>query len=240
MDAEQQQQQPGNSEQSPLLGGPGDATQQDKPLYYNFIIGTGVVAQAGAWILAAIVWGAVFSNDLILFSAHPLLNSAAVLFFIQAILILQPTHTAKQKKQGTYTHAALNNVALLAAVAGLVVIEYNKIDHGGAHFESPHAILGLITYIMVAGQALVGITQYFTPGLYGGVDNAKALYKYHRVGGYLTLLLMLATVCAATQTPFNTNVLQMQLWALVVASVLIVLGVGARIKPSKLGWLAGK
>ncbi|KAK1093829.1 hypothetical protein LTR48_001560 [Friedmanniomyces endolithicus] len=123
MDAEQQQQQPGNSEQSPLLGGPGDATQQDKPLYYNFIIGTGVVAQAGAWILAAIVWGAVFSNDLILFSAHPLLNSAAVLFFIQAILILQPTHTAKQKKQGTYTHAALNNVALLAAVAGLVVID---------------------------------------------------------------------------------------------------------------------
>ncbi|KAK1080502.1 hypothetical protein LTR33_005491 [Friedmanniomyces endolithicus] len=171
MDAEQQQQQPGNSEQSPLLGGPGDATQQDKPLYYNFIIamtsamaltfmaGTGVVAQAGAWILAAIVWGAVFSNDLILFSAHPLLNSAAVLFFIQAILILQPTHTAKQKKQGTYTHAALNNVALLAAVAGLIVIEYNKIDHGGKHFESPHAILGLITYIMVAGQALVGITQ---------------------------------------------------------------------------------
>ncbi|KAK1063960.1 hypothetical protein LTR74_009027 [Friedmanniomyces endolithicus] len=221
MDTEQQQQQPGNCEQSPLLGGPGDATQQDKPLYHNFIIGTGVVAQAGAWILAAIVWGAVFSNDLILFSAHPLLNSAAVLFFIQAILILQPTHTAKQKKQGTYTHAALNNVALLAAVAGLVVIEYNKIDHGGAHFESPHAILGLVTYIMVAGQAL-------------------ALYKYHRVGGYLTLLLMLATVCAATQTPFNTNVLQMQLWALVVASVLIVLGVGARIKPSKLGWLAGK
>ena len=145
----------------------------------TFMAGTGVVAQAGAWILAAIVWGAVFSNDLILFSAHPvgpfeahtylqrtwltrtlqLLNSAAVLFFIQAILILQPTHTAKQKKQGTYTHAALNNVALLAAVAGLIVIEYNKIDHGGKHFESPHAILGLITYIMVAGQALVGITQ---------------------------------------------------------------------------------
>lgn len=33
--------------------------------------GTGVVAQAGAWIIAAIVWGAVFSNDLMLFSAHP-------------------------------------------------------------------------------------------------------------------------------------------------------------------------
>ena len=37
----------------------------------TLMAGTGVVAQAGAWILAAIVWGAVFSNDLILFSAHP-------------------------------------------------------------------------------------------------------------------------------------------------------------------------
>ncbi|KAI6857778.1 hypothetical protein KC343_g10458 [Hortaea werneckii] len=239
-EAEQQRQQPSTGEEEPLLGGVGDATQQQRPIYHNFVLGTGVVAQAGAWILAAIVWGSVFSHDLILFSVHPLLNSAAVLFFVQGILILQPTHTAAQKKQGTYTHAALNDVAVLAAVAGLVIIEYNKIDHGGTHFESPHAILGLVTYILIALQAIVGITQYFTPGLYGGVDNAKALYKYHRVGGYITLLLMLATVCAATQTTFNTNVLQMQLWAVVVASVIIVVGVGARIKRSKFGWMAGK
>merc|ERR1712070_622217 len=219
-EAEQQRQQPSTGEEEPLLGGVGDATQQQRPIYHNFVLGTGVVAQAGAWMLAAIVWGSVFSHDLILFSVHPLLNSAAVLFFVQGILILQPTHTAAQKKQGTYTHAALNDVAVLAAVAGLVVIEYNKIDHGGTHFESPHAILGLVTYILIALQAIVGITQYFTPGLYGGVDNAKALYKYHRVGGYITLLLM-------------------QLWAVVVASVIIVVGVGARIKRSKFGWMAG-
>jgi len=34
-------------------------------------IGTGVIAQVGIWILAAIVWSAVFSHDLMLFSAHP-------------------------------------------------------------------------------------------------------------------------------------------------------------------------
>jgi hypothetical protein len=39
--------------------------------------GTGVVAQAGAWILAAIVWGSVFSHDLILFSAHPVWTKTA-------------------------------------------------------------------------------------------------------------------------------------------------------------------
>lgn len=125
-------------------------------------------------------------------------------------------------------------------MAGLVVIEYNKFDHGGIHFESPHAILGLVTYILIILQAVVGITQYFTPGIYGGVEQAKALYKYHRVGGYVTLVVMLATVCAATQTTFNTGVLQMQLWAVVVASVLVLVGVLPRVRLSKFGWLAGK
>ncbi|WPH00310.1 Hypothetical protein R9X50_00313500 [Acrodontium crateriforme] len=227
------------NEEEPLLGGPGDASQNGKPLYHNFIVGTGVVAQFGAWILAAIVWGSVFSNDLIFFSAHPLLNSAALVFFIQGLLILQPTQTAKEKKQGTYVHAALNDVALASAIAGLVIIEINKADHGG-HFQSPHAILGLVTYILLFLQAFVGFTQYFTPGIYGGVDQAKALYKYHRVGGYVTLLVMLATVCAATQTTYNVTVLGMQLWAVIVAAVIVILGVGARIKLNKFGWLAGK
>ncbi|KAK8206586.1 hypothetical protein M8818_004420 [Zalaria obscura] len=228
---------PGTGEEEPLLGRAGDASQQDgKPLYYNFIIGTGVVAQAGAWILAAIVWGSVFSHDLILFSAHPLLNSAAILLFTQGALVLQPTHTKEQKRNGTLVHAAINDVALSAAIAGLVIIEYNKIAHNGAHFESPHAILGLITYIAVAIQAFVGITQYFTPGLYGGEDNAKKLYKYHRASGYVILLLMLATVCAATQTDYNRNVLQIQLWAVIVAAVITLAGVLPRVKKQKFGF----
>lgn len=169
-----------------------------------------------------------------------LLNSAAILFFVQATLVLQPTQTAKQKKQGTYVHAALNDIALLAALAGLVVIEVNKFGHNGTHFESPHAILGLTTYILVIIQAIVGITQFFLPSLYGSVDNAKALYKYHRMSGYVILLVMLATVCAATQTDFNKTVLGMQLWAVIVASVILILGLGARIKLFKFGWLAGQ
>ncbi|KAF2233770.1 hypothetical protein EV356DRAFT_503310 [Viridothelium virens] len=222
-------------EQEPLLGGPGDASQKDKPLYHNFAIGTATVAQAGIWVLTAIIWGAVFSHDLIFFSAHPLLNSAAILLLTQGILVLQPTYTAQQKKQGTYVHATLNDLALAAAIAGLVVIEINKADHGG-HFESPHAILGLITYIAMALQAIVGITQYFVPQIYGGESNAKKLYKYHRMSGYVILILALATICAATTTGFNLNVLHMQLWAIIVASVLTVVGVFARIKKQKLGF----
>jgi hypothetical protein len=82
----------GQSEEEPLLGGRGDASQvEGESLSYNLWIGmylsesrggraganvcgclgTAPIAQAGIWILAAIVWGAIFSKKLIFFSAHP-------------------------------------------------------------------------------------------------------------------------------------------------------------------------
>jgi len=172
---------------------------------------------------------------LLLTHAAQLLNSAGILLIAQGALVLQPTHTATQKRQGTYVHATFNNIGVLALIAGLVVIEYNKFAHNGVHFESPHAILGLVTYILIIIQALVGITQFFTPSLYGGVDNAKSVYKYHRVSGYIIFTLALATVCAATQTDFNKNMLHIQLWAVIVASVITLVGIVPRIKKQKLG-----
>ncbi|KAI9801464.1 MAG: hypothetical protein M1833_002696 [Piccolia ochrophora] len=226
----------GRGEQEPLLGRVGDASQQEgKGIQFNVILGTAVIAQAGVWILAAIVWASVFMNDLMLFSVHPLLNSAGILVTTQAILVLQPTHTAKQKQQGTHTHAVLNGLGADALIAGLIVIEVNKFRHNGTHFVSPHAILGLITYIFLALQVIVGFTQYYTPSIYGGANNAKKLYKYHRISGYIILILMLATVAAATQTDFNKGVLHIRLWAVILTSVLILVGVFPRIKKQKLG-----
>jgi general stress protein CsbA len=197
--------------------------------------GTAVIAQAGIILLTANVWASVFLSPLILFSAHPLLNSSALLLVTQAVLILQPTHTADQKRQGTTTHFLLNNFGIDALIAGLIVIEYNKFSHNGAHFESPHAILGLVTYIFLAIQAFVGFTQYYTPRLYGSVDNAKSLYKYHRASGYVVLMLMLATVAAATQTDYNKNVLDIKLWAVLIPAILVLVGVIPRIQQHKLG-----
>ncbi|KAK6440348.1 hypothetical protein LTR95_003429 [Oleoguttula sp. CCFEE 5521] len=255
MSAQEEQRVPGTSEEEPLLGRSGDASlEEGKPLYYNLVLGTGVVAQAGVWIVSpppstsqtvqsANEMFPAHSNSLgrnLQFPSLQLLNSAALLFFIQGTLILQPTHTASQKHAGTLTHSALNNVAVASALAGLVIIEYNKISHGGTHFVSTHAILGLTVYILTSVQAFVGLTQFFTPALYGGKENARKLYKYHRVSGYVVLALMLATVAAATSTDFNKNVLGMQLWAVVAASVITVVGIAPRIRLSKFGWLAGK
>jgi len=224
------------SEDEPLLGRPGDVSQTpSQPLYYNLFSGTAVLAQAGLALLIPLVWSSIFLNDLILFSAHPLLNSAGILFVVESILVLQPTHTAQQKRSGTIFHAIANNFALDLLVAGLIVIEYNKISHNATHFVSVHGILGFITYILLFIQVLVGFTQYFVPQLYGGVDKAKAIYKWHRISGYVVLTLMIATVAAATQTDYNKNVLDIKLWAVLLAGILLLAGVYARIKKGKLG-----
>ena len=48
---------PARSEEEPLLGNPGDVTQKpEQGLQFNLITGTAILAQAGIWILAALVW----------------------------------------------------------------------------------------------------------------------------------------------------------------------------------------
>lgn len=228
--------EPGVGEDEPLLGRAGDASQPEgKPLYYNLIIGTAVITQFGAILFIALIWADVLLVPLQLFTAHPLLNSFGILVLTQGILILQPTHTAEQKRAGTIAHFSLNAAAIAALVAGLVVIEVNKVSHNGTHFKSPHAILGLATYLVLLLQSLVGFTQYFTPALFGSVANAKSIYKYHRASGYVVLILLLVTVGAATYTTYNINALHIKLWSVVVTSILILLGILPRIKKQKFG-----
>ncbi|KAN0083113.1 hypothetical protein V8E54_002201 [Elaphomyces granulatus] len=223
-------------EDEPLLGRSGDVVQrQDVPIYYNLLTGAAVVAQAGVWILVAIVWSGIFSYPLILFSPHPLLNTTAILIQVQAILVLQPTSTPKQKILGTYIHFFLNILSILCFIAAFIVIEINKGDH--PRFTSPHGIMGLVTYIFIILQALTGIAQFFAPVLvFGSVDNGKKIYKYHRVFGYVLLGLELGTVIAATQTSFNLTDLHIPLWSVLVSVILVLLGVGSRIRKSKFGF----
>lgn len=84
------EQNPARDEEEPLLGRPGDVTQKpDEGFQWNIItgktssgkvdwrtsadrdLGTAAVAQAGTWILAALVWAAVFEADFSFFSYHP-------------------------------------------------------------------------------------------------------------------------------------------------------------------------
>jgi len=160
----------------------------------------------------------------------------AVLLFTAGILVVQPTHTKGQKRTGALVHAGFNDVAFLAGVAGLVIIEYNKFKNNGSHFKSTHAVLGLVTYILIVVQASVGAGMYFAPAVFGGETKAKSLYKYHRISGYLGLFLILATVCSATKTTYVEKVLKIELWHVVVCSAAILIGILPRIRLAKLGF----
>ena len=73
------------------------------------------------------------------------------------------------------------------------------------------------------------------PRVWGGVDAAKALWKYHRWAGYGALGLLLATVAAAVETDYVRGELGIRLWGVLVAEGLIVAGVVPRVHLRKLG-----
>jgi hypothetical protein len=133
-------------------------------------------------------------------------------------------------------HAILNGTSLVALYIGLIIIEYNKGWDPSHHWKSVHAYMGVVTYILLLIQSIVGFTQYYTPSLYGGVNKAKAVWKYHRMSGYIVLALGLATMCAATQTTYVETVLNIPLWSVLTASILVLLGTLPRIKFQKFGF----
>lgn len=118
-----------------------------------------------------------------------------------------------------------------------MVIEVNKFRHSAPHFTSAHGRLGVVTYGLLFVQSLIGLTQYLTPSLYGGVEKAKSVYKYHRLSGYVILVLMLATVAAATQTDTGGRILGLKLWSVLLAGALVLIGILPRVRLAKFGYL---
>ncbi|KAK6507347.1 hypothetical protein TWF481_005784 [Arthrobotrys musiformis] len=200
------------------------------------MVGTGFLAQIGLLILTLTVWCSIFSLPLGLFTFHPLFNSLGVLLVFEAILLLQPTHTSSQKVNGAITHSILTGLSLLLLVGAGVTIVLNKIRIKHAHFDSTHAILGLVVYILVLAQTIVGFAQFYAPHVFGSVENAKAIYKYHRIAGYTIQLLLVATLLAASRTTFALGPLDFKTWKVAIGSSLVVLGVFPRIKKEKLGF----
>lgn len=158
------------------------------------------------------------------------------MLLVQSILVLQPTHTAGQKRVGQAVHAYLNFFSFLAFTAGFVAIYLNKERNGTAHFTTLHGALGSTLTLFLWGQYAVGFTMWATPALYGGEAKARSFWKLHRAGGYVNLVLMLATFCTAADTGFVRKALKIESWVFYAPMALIAVGVLPRIHPYKLGF----
>lgn len=199
--------------------------------------GTGWLAQAGVLVLLALVWSSVFLNPLLpLFSPHPLLQSLGVFTLTQAVLVLQPTWTPEEKLLGARAHAFLNLLSFALFAAGVSMVEAHKIKNNGPHFHSVHGCLGTTTAVVLLVQYAFGFLMWGVPGVFGGIDNAKALWRYHRMSGYLVFLLVMATVLSAVETDYNKTVLDLKMWAVAVAVALIIIGIYSRLHLRKFGF----
>jgi cytochrome b561 len=92
-------------------------------------------------------------------------------------------------------------------------------------------------FIYLALQLVFGITIAFLPKIYGSIEKAKNLWKYHRVFGYILLALVWTTAQFGIRADYMyTNLYSPHLiWLHWVSLFLVVGGVIGRIRFAKWG-----
>ncbi|KAG9015415.1 hypothetical protein FRB94_000019 [Tulasnella sp. JGI-2019a] len=119
-------------------------------------------------------------------------------WIVGRIISLQSTslENPEGKRKGLAQHQVWQGLLgfPLITLGGLVMV-YNKYNHGAPHFTSWHGRFGLLTLILLTIQVLIGGgSVWFGGRVFGGEDRAKAIYKYHRISGYVIVVLLLVTI----------------------------------------------
>ncbi|RCH82075.1 hypothetical protein CU098_005425, partial [Rhizopus stolonifer] len=128
------------------------------------------------------------------FTFHPVFMTLFIILVTEGIASLQPTTTTTEKKVGLKYHAWIQSGSYLSAIIGVSFIFYNKVISNKPHFETVHGKLGLFVFIYLFVQVVFGATIGLIPiTIYGSLDKAKKLWKYHRILGYILLLLLWIT-----------------------------------------------
>lgn len=160
-----------------------------------------VGVQASALLFVAVVWSVVLSTmsitSLPLFGYHPLIQSFSILLLLQAIVVLQRTSPSQpsEKKAAFTAHQWINLLLVLPLfTAGASIMWYLHDQPGSGHFLSYHGILGTAVVSAAWVQAALGAASVWWKGkLVGGENKGKALWRWHRLSGYVLVGLFLAT-----------------------------------------------
>ncbi|PWN49574.1 hypothetical protein IE53DRAFT_388180 [Violaceomyces palustris] len=163
--------------------------------------------QALSLLFMALTWSLILSkfplSNLPLFGYHPLMQSLALVLLVQSILVLQPTSTPSAKKSALNVHQILNlGLSLPIFTAGATIMWYLHDQPGTKHFISWHGTVGTVVVVWSWFQVLVGAASVWFDGkLLGGGAKAKAVWKWHRLSGYVLLpLFFLTAILGITET----------------------------------------
>lgn len=226
-------------ENEPLLGLPGDALlPPSTPLPTNLYLGTAPLTLLGLLLLATLIPYSILTHPrLPLVSPHPLLQTSGYVLLVLAILILQPTSSLvpEAKRRARAWHGILQGLSAACFVAGVGVIEANKVVNAGEHFHSAHGVLGAVSGVVLGVQYLFGVVMWLAPGVVGvGEERARGWWRWHRYSGYGVLVLLTGTVVSAAATPYVAGVLEVKFWTVVLAGVLVLVGVFPRVQLGKM------
>jgi predicted ferric reductase len=100
---------------------------------------------------------------------------------------------------------------------------------------SSHGQLGYITYMYMLLQFTLGVLVAYVPSLFGGATRAKGMYKYHRVSGYVLVMLLWITTLYGVFKPFVLPTSKFP-WVYYASTALVFAGLLYRIQSSKLGF----
>ncbi|KAJ3572816.1 hypothetical protein NP233_g2837 [Leucocoprinus birnbaumii] len=156
------------------------------------------VAFTSIALLTGTTWFLVLANNpfnLKWFAFHPPLQSLALCFFTYGVMTLQPTSQPKTKAAGFIRHqTAVFYFGFPLILAGTSAAVLHKILEDYKHFQSWHATFGLLCIVWLLVQVFLGAGSVWNGGsLFGGGMRAKAIWKYHRLSGYILFTLMLYT-----------------------------------------------
>jgi len=198
----------------------------------------------GIALFLPLTWAIVLSGNIRemgWFVWHPPLQSLGIVALLLGITPLQPpppTSKTRQTRLDTHQYVMLG-VMSPAFTIGTLAMWWNKHVHGATHFTTWHSWFGLATVGWMVVQSVIGAASVWFGGkAFGGVEQAKRVYKYHRVSGYV--LVTLALVTAHLGGAHSTWALGRQGygWARVLAFwvglPLIWVGLEARARPSKM------
>ncbi|KAJ6606554.1 hypothetical protein DFH09DRAFT_11857 [Mycena vulgaris] len=200
------------------------------------------LALSGAALFMTVTWVIVLVNEPIKvgwFAFHPPLQSLSIFLFTYGILTLQPTSQAKTKAAGLARHQyAILFAGFPAIFLGTAAIMYNKWAHGSVHFKSWHGKLGITSMAWICIQVLLGGgSVWFGGAAFGGGAKAKAIWKYHRLSGYVLFALLIFTSHlggAWSGWGNKYSPLSMRIVAFGIALLACISGLYIRLRPSKM------
>jgi len=202
-------------------------------------------ASAVVWVSLIVflvaTWAIVLTNDpasLGWAQYHPPLQSLAITCFSYGILTLQPTSQPHTKAAGLVRHQIAMGLGGTFILLGALAMIVNKNSHEAAHFTTWHGTLGIVSVAWIVVQALIGgSTVWFGGAVWGGGSKAKALWKYHRLSGYILFpVILFAAHLGGGWSSWAVHHSDdfVRLVAYSVAPLLIVAGVYARVRTSKM------